>query len=91
MRFSNAESIRAAKGCARPGPRPARTYGVKHDLVERWTVDGTIVAARVTYSGRDDSQIAVLMVTVYRERDGEINDYRICIDLAPLFGGQTSA
>ena len=81
----------AATGCARPGPRPAKTYGVKHGLVERWTVDGTIVEARVTYSGRDDSQVAVAMVTIDRERNGEINDYRICIDLAPLFGGQTPA
>jgi hypothetical protein len=60
--------------------------GVKHDLVGQWTVDGTtIVEAEVTYTRGDDSQVTVPVVTIYRERDGEIDDYRIYIDLAPLF------
>lgn len=93
MRFGNADPIR--------GRDPVREAwaafcqdlnGVKHDLVEQWTVDGTtIVEAKVTYTRDDGSQVTVPVVTVYRERDGEINDYRIYIDLAPLFASQSPA
>ena len=93
MRFGNSEPIH--------GRGPVRdawaTFcqdlnGVHHDLVEQWTVDGTtIVEAQVTYTRGDDSEVTVPVVTIYRERGGEINDYRIYIDLAPLFAGQTAA
>jgi limonene-1,2-epoxide hydrolase len=60
--------------------------------VTQWTVDGaTIVEAKVTYTRADDSQVTVPVATIFRERDDEINDYRIYIDLAPLFAGQTAA
>src|SRR5579875_2622756 len=87
MRIGNAEPIRG-----RDAVRDAwaafckELKGVRHELVGRWTVDEvTIVEATVTYTRGDDSQVAVPGVTIYREREGEINDYRIYIDLAPLF------
>jgi hypothetical protein len=65
---------------------------VHHDLVERWKIDGTgIVEAKVTYTRADETQVTVPVVTIYRERGEEIHDYRIYIDLAPLFAGQTAA
>jgi hypothetical protein len=86
MRFGNAEPIRG-----RAAARDAWASfcqgikGVSHDLVQRWSFENTtIVEAKVTYTRRDDSQVTVPVVTIYRERDGEIDDYRIYIDLAPL-------
>lgn len=93
MRFGNAEPI-----VGRDAVRDAwavfckELKGVRHELVDRWNVDETtIVEATVTYTRRDDSRVTVPVVTVYRERGGQINDYRIYIDLAPLFAGGTSA
>ena len=64
----------------------ADLHGVSHDLVERWEAGtATIVEARVTYTRADDSTVTVPAVTIYRASGDLINDYRIFIDLAPLF------
>jgi limonene-1,2-epoxide hydrolase len=87
MRFGNAKPIHGRD--AVQDAWAAFCDGVKavsHDLVGRWAADSvTIVEANVTYTRHDDSQVTVPVATIYRERDGEINDYRIYIDLAPLF------
>lgn len=87
MRFGNAEPIhgRAAVRDAWAGFCEG-VKGVAHDLVQRWTIDdATIVEANVTYTRTDDRRVTVPVVTIYRERGGAIADYRIFIDLAPLF------
>ena len=64
----------------------ADLHGVSHDLVERWeTGPATIAEARVTYTRADDSTATVPVVTIYRGGGDLIDDYRIFIDLAPLF------
>jgi ketosteroid isomerase-like protein len=86
MRFGNAESLhgRAAARDAWAGFCEG-IAGVSHELVGRWTVEETtIVEAQVTYTRADGTQVTVPVVTIYRERDGEIADYRIYFDLAPL-------
>jgi limonene-1,2-epoxide hydrolase len=90
MRFGNVEPIHG-----RDAVRDAWAAfcadldGVRHDVIATWTIDeATIVEATVTYTRQDASQVAVPVVTIYREREAEINDYRIFIDLAPLFAGQ---
>jgi ketosteroid isomerase-like protein len=62
--------------------------GVSHDVVEQWEVGPTtIVEATVTYTRKDGSTISLPVVTIYRG-DGElIEDYRIFMDVAPLFDG----
>jgi limonene-1,2-epoxide hydrolase len=92
MRFGNAEPIHGRDAVRDAWASFCREInGVTHDLLQQWTVeDATIVEARVTYRRRDDSQVTVPVVTIYRERDGEINDYRIYIDLAPLFEPQAT-
>ena len=39
----------------------------------------------MTYTRKDGGTVTVPVVTIYREGDGGIVDYRIFIDLAPLF------
>ena len=92
MRFGNAEPIRG-----RDAVRDAwaafcnELRGVRHELIGRWKLeDATIVEATVTYTRRDDSQVTVPVVTIYRKREGAIVDYRIYIDMAPLFAGETA-
>jgi hypothetical protein len=60
--------------------------GVRHELVECWVLGpATIVEARVTYTRANDSTVTVPAVTIYRASGDLIDDYRIFIDLAPLF------
>jgi limonene-1,2-epoxide hydrolase len=87
MRFGNAEPIHGREAVRDAWAAFCRDLkGVEHDLVEQWTIDNaTIVEATVTYTRNDDSKVSVPVVTIYRTRDDEIDDYRIYIDLAPLF------
>lgn len=87
MRFGNAEPIRG-----RDAARDAwagfcdGVDGVSHDVVEQWDVaPATVVEANVTYTRKDGSKVTVPVVTIYRAGAGLIDDYRIFIDLAPLF------
>jgi limonene-1,2-epoxide hydrolase len=93
MRFGNAEPIHG-RDAVRDAWAAfcADLNGVSHDVIATWTVDeATIVEATVTYTRKDSSQVAVPVATIYRQHAGEINDYRIFIDLAPLFADQSPA
>jgi ketosteroid isomerase-like protein len=87
MRFGNADPVqgRDAVRDAWAG-FCAELDGVRHSLADQWPSDhGTVVEAQVTYTRKDGSDVTVPVATIYRERDGLIADYRIFIDLAPLF------
>ena len=88
MRFGNAAPVRGREAC-----RDAldafygQIGGLRHDVVERWE-DGaaTIVEADVTYTRTDGQEVRVPVVTIYRIDAGDlISDYRVFIDLAPVF------
>ena len=87
LRFGNSESV-VGRAAVRDAWAAfcANLHGVRHDLVERWDVGpATIVEARVTYTRADDSTVTVPVVTIYRASGDLLEDYRIFIDLAPLF------
>jgi ketosteroid isomerase-like protein len=89
MRFGNAEPVHGRDAIRDAWASFCETLdGVHHDVVEQWDVgDGGIVEAAVTYTRKDGSQVTVPVVTIYRAGGELIDDYRIFIDLAPLFGG----
>lgn len=86
MRFGNAEPVRGRAAVRDTWAQFCRTVaGVHHDLVEQWqTPSATVVESNVTYTRHDGSQVTVPVVTIYREGEGGIADYRVFIDLAPL-------
>ena len=60
--------------------------GMKHQLLDVWAFDDVIVSRlEVTYTRKDESTLTVPAVTIWRVRDRQIDDYRIYIDVAPLF------
>lgn len=60
--------------------------GIKHQLLDVWAFDNVIVSRlEVTYTRKDGSTLTVPAVTIWRMRDTQIEDYRIYIDVAPLF------
>lgn len=60
--------------------------GIKHQLLDVWAFGDVIVSRLdVTYTRKDGSTFTVPAVTIWRVRDRQIDDYRIYIDVAPLF------
>jgi ketosteroid isomerase-like protein len=87
LRFGNGEPV-VGRAAVRDAWAAfcANLHGVSHDLVERWEVGpATIVEAHVTYTRADESTVTVSVATIYRSTGALIGDYRIFIDLAPLF------
>jgi ketosteroid isomerase-like protein len=86
FRFGNADPIQGRDAVRDAWAGFCETLdGVRHDGMEQWEQDGTtIAAAEVTYTRKDGSRVTVPVATIYRG-DDEIEDYRIFIDLAPLF------
>jgi ketosteroid isomerase-like protein len=87
MRFGNAPPVRGRDAIRDAWASFCETLdGVHHDIVEQWNVgDATIVEAGVTYTRKDQSRVTVPVATIYRAGGELIDDYRIFIDLAPLF------
>jgi limonene-1,2-epoxide hydrolase len=87
MRFGNAPPVtgRAAVHDVWAGFCTS-VAGVRHDVVEQWDEGAaTIVEADVTYTRLDGSTVTVPVVTIYRSGGELIDDYRVFIDLAPVF------
>lgn len=60
--------------------------GVRHHPVRCWDVEDTVIAeCNVTYTRKNASTVTVPVVTIYRSGGELIDDYRVFIDLAPLF------
>jgi hypothetical protein len=59
---------------------------LRHDVVEEWTVDdATIIQFEVTYTRHDDREVTLPAVTIYRRGAELIDEYRIFIDLTPVY------
>ena len=87
MRFGNAEPIHGRDAVRDTWAGFCDGIdGVSHAAGRRWeSEEGIVVEADVTYTRKDGGTVTVPVVTIYREGDGGIVDYRILIDLAPLF------
>jgi limonene-1,2-epoxide hydrolase len=60
--------------------------GVSHEVVEQFEAGEAVIAeSRVTYTRHDGSTCTVPVVTIYRSGGELIDDYRVFIDVAPLF------
>ena len=88
MRFGNAEPVSGRRRCRDALAAFYETIdGVRHEIVEQWDADqAAIVESTVTYTRKDGRQVTVPVVTIYRTDDDDlIADYRVFVDLAPVF------
>jgi ketosteroid isomerase-like protein len=59
---------------------------LEHRLLHQWQdVDSQVCEGEVTYTRHDGSRITLPFVVVLRPRAGLIQDYRIYVDIAPLY------
>jgi ketosteroid isomerase-like protein len=60
--------------------------GLDHHVLQQWDIgDATIIQFEVTYTRLDDQEVTVPAVTIYRRGDELIDEYRIYVDLAPVY------
>ncbi|WP_168788679.1 nuclear transport factor 2 family protein [Paraburkholderia aromaticivorans] len=60
--------------------------GIEHHLLDVWAFEDVIVSRlEVTYTRKDGSTLTLPAVTIWRVRSRQIDDYRIYIDVTPLF------
>ena len=87
FRFGNADAVHGRDAVRDVWAGFCETVdGVRHEIVEQFeSGDATIAESNVTYTKKDGAQVTVPVVTIYRENGGLIADYRVFIDLAPLF------
>jgi ketosteroid isomerase-like protein len=87
MRFGNAEEVHGRDAVYDVWAGFCEGVdGVSHSGLRRWeSGEGTVAEADVTYTKKDGEKVTVPVVTIYREGEGGIDDYRVFIDLAPLF------
>ncbi len=59
---------------------------LRHEVLEVWRVDDIdICQLRVTYTRHDGSQVSLPCANIWRRADDKFSEYRIYIDLTPLF------
>lgn len=60
--------------------------GLRHEIVDVWMCGSAVITRiAVTYTRLDGSCVTLPGANIWTLRDGGIGDYRIYIDLAPLF------
>lgn len=88
MRFGNAPELHGRDACRQTWADFCELVdGVRHDVVAQWdTGEATVAHTDVTYTRKDGAEVTVPVVTIYRTGgDGLITDYRVFLDLAPVF------
>ncbi len=60
--------------------------GLRHEIGEVWDEGNTLLCeGTVTYTRQDGREVALPFLNVFRMQDELIDDYRIYMDLSPLF------
>jgi ketosteroid isomerase-like protein len=87
LRFANADEVVGRDGIEEAIAGFFSTIkGISHRIAGQWDVDDTtIIQFEATYTRMDDRRVTVPAVTIYRRGDDLIEDYRIYVDLAPIY------
>lgn len=64
----------------------ASIKALSHRIIDQWSSEGVdIVEVEVTYTRHDDSQVDLTAACIFRLDGGQISDYRIYMDINPLY------
>jgi ketosteroid isomerase-like protein len=87
LRFGNADEV-VGRGAIEEAIAGFFTTinGISHEIVDHWDVDDTtIIQLEATYTRKDDRQVTIPAVAVWRRGGELIDDYRIYVDQAPVY------
>ncbi|CAM4049083.1 nuclear transport factor 2 family protein [Kibdelosporangium persicum] len=90
--FGNGEPMAGAHAIAEGvGQFFTTISGLRHQVVNEWvTGPDTVVELKVTYDRLDGRSVTVPAVSIWHlDTDDLIDDYRIYIDLAPVYAPST--
>jgi ketosteroid isomerase-like protein len=87
FRFGNAEPL---KGRETVGEAIKQFFGmikgIRHTIIQAWEIDDTVVQRlEVTYTRQDGNEVTVPAANILRFRGGQIAEYLIYVDQAPLW------
>lgn len=87
LRFGNAEEIKGREAIESAIAQFFTTIkGLSHEIVKAWDLDdATILRLEVTYTRHDGQTVTVPVVTIYERGDDLIDDYRVYVDLVPVY------
>jgi ketosteroid isomerase-like protein len=87
LRFGNADAVSGREAIEGAIAGFFTTIkGLSHEILGQWDVDDTtILQFETTYTRIDDRQVTVPAVTIFRRGGDLIDDYRIYVDLAPVY------
>jgi ketosteroid isomerase-like protein len=88
LTFGNAEPLFGREAIvAGIGAFFATIDGLRHRIINQWYAGAdTVAETDVTYQRLDGKSVTVPAVSIWRTRpDGLIEDYRIFVDLAPVY------
>jgi ketosteroid isomerase-like protein len=93
FRFGSAEpTVGRAALAANADEMAAAIASLTHELFAVWTVNepepAVLCEMAVTYTRHDGSRVTLPCLNVFRLRDGRIADYRIYMDINPVFAHQ---
>jgi ketosteroid isomerase-like protein len=93
FRFGSAEPVVGHSGLAAQSTAlHAVVASMSHDILSVWTVDepaSTVICdMAVTYERHDGVRLTLPCVNIFSLRDGRIVDYRIYMDINPVFAHQ---
>ncbi len=87
FRFGNNPTV-----SARDGIREAvdqffsNLKGLRHEILDVWEADDVVISeVEVTYTRKDGQELLLPAATIGRRSNGLLEDYRIYMDVNPLF------
>jgi ketosteroid isomerase-like protein len=93
FRFGSAEpTVGRAAVAANATAMAATIASLHHELLAVWTVDepesAVICEMAVTYHRNDGASLTLPCLNVFRLRGGRIADYRVYMDIKPVFAAE---
>ena len=87
FRFGNAPTVTGRDGIEKTvADFFAGLQGLRHEILDVWDDgDSVISEVEVTYTRKDGSEVQLPAATIGRRRDDLLADYRIYMDVNPLF------
>jgi ketosteroid isomerase-like protein len=87
MRLGNADLVEGkAKFREATAAFVASITAIRHEITSMWSVDDVVIAEMdVHYERLDGRKVTLPVCNVFRVRDGLVSDYRVYLDIAPVY------
>ena len=87
LRFGNADVVEGKAAFLEASATfVASVKATTHEVHSMWSIDDVVIAEMdVHYERQDGGRVTLPCCNVFRVRDGLVSDYRIYVDIAPVY------